>query len=170
MFIGIFASTFAAGTSAEYRECSPSARRSGRTAPPQKVFKAAKDAVPPNIGGVSTAFDATAGNHPAPKVFKAAKDAADRGNHHLNFKSEDIEDTNDARGDHGCGLSGAQASAGKAIIKAFSEGDAERKKKFRSSVAIVFSVFLSCPCPLVPTRPARTVTKSHAKLPERVSP
>ena len=41
-----------------------------------------------------------------PRAFKAAKDAIppDRGDDHLDIRSEDIENTNDARGDHGCGL------------------------------------------------------------------
>ena len=55
-----------------------------------------------------------AGQYHAPKAFKTPKDAAppDREGLHLDFRSGDIENTNDARGDHGCGLSGAQATVG----------------------------------------------------------
>jgi hypothetical protein len=51
-------------------------------------------------------------------VLKAAKDALppDRGDGHLDFRSEDIENTNDARGDHGCGLRGAQETVQKAVF------------------------------------------------------
>jgi hypothetical protein len=53
-----------------------------------------------------------------PKVLKAAKDAVppDRGHCHLDFGSEGTENTNGTRGDHGCGLSGAQATAQKAVF------------------------------------------------------
>jgi hypothetical protein len=53
------------------------------------------------------------GQHPFPKVLKAAKNVVppDRGHGHLDFGSEGTENTNGTRGDHGCGLSGAQATA-----------------------------------------------------------
>ena len=70
------------------------------------------------------------GQHPSPKVFEAAKDAAppDRGGVQLDFGSEGTENTNDARGDHGCGLSGAQATAQKAIFNQADVDSAEHKQ------------------------------------------
>jgi hypothetical protein len=86
------------------------------------VFGAVKDATPPDIGD---ALDTAMGQHHAPKAFKTPKDAAppDRGGLHLDFRSEDIENTNDACGDHGCGLSGAQATAHQAVLKPTNKED-----------------------------------------------
>jgi hypothetical protein len=108
--------------------------------------------------------------YPSPKVYKAPKDATppDRGGARLDFKSEDIENTNDARGDHGCGPSGAQATAGKAIIKILSEGDEERyiiSNPLCDHLLVFLCVkalpyFAHAPCP---TPPARTVTQSSSQ-------
>jgi hypothetical protein len=64
--------------------------------PTPKVLGAVKDATPPDIGD---ALGTAAGQYHAPKALKLPTDASppDRGCFHLDFKSEDIENTNDAR-------------------------------------------------------------------------
>jgi hypothetical protein len=83
--------------------------------PSPKVLKVAKDAISPDRGddyldpadspptldpSLPASLVTTVGRPPFPEVFKAAKDAIppDRGDGHLDFRSEDIENTNDARG------------------------------------------------------------------------
>ena len=136
--------------------------------PTPKVFGAVKDSTPPDIGD---ALDTAAGQHHAPKAFKIPEDAAppDRGGLHLDFKSEDIENTNDARGDHGCGHSGAQATAQKAVLKPTNGVDGVKRTNFtypfRSSPCFLplSSARPLLPMPLVPTPPAQTVTQSNSQ-------
>jgi hypothetical protein len=115
--------------------------------PSPKVLGAAKDAIPPDRGddhldpadfpptlapSLPASLVTAVGQHPFPKVFKAAKDAVppDRGNGHLDFGSEGTENTNGTRGDHGCGLSGAQASAEKAVFNQANHVDVDMKNYF----------------------------------------
>jgi hypothetical protein len=136
--------------------------------PTPKVFGAVKDATPPDIGD---ALDTAAGQYHAPKAFKTPKDAAppDRGGLHLDFRSEDIENTNDARGDHGCGHSGAQATAHKAVLKPTNKEDGVKRTNFtypfRSSPCFLplSSARPLLPMPLVPTPPAQTVNQSNSQ-------
>ena len=87
--------------------------------------------------------------------------------HH--FKSEDIENTNDARGDHGCGHSGAQATAHKAVLKPTNREDGVKRTilPILSDHHLVFLPLSSArpllPMPLVPTPPAQTVTQSNSQ-------
>jgi len=125
-----------------------------------KVLGAAKDATPPDIGD---ALDTAAGQHRSPKAFKTPKGAAppDRGGLHLDFRSEDIENTNDARGDHGCGLSGAQATAHKAVPKPTNKEDGVTATTFIYLLDHLFVFCLClppapfCSCPLSPPHPPK---------------
>ena len=106
-------------------------RRGSEEAPtptPPQLFKTAEDAAPPDRVGVQLGFGSPP---PPPRAFEVAKDAIppDRGDDHLDFRSEDIENTNGDRGDHGCGLSGAQATAQKAVVKSDKEDGVKRNKK-----------------------------------------
>jgi hypothetical protein len=161
-----------------------------------QLFKTAEDAVPPGRVGVqlgffpeqvqrlrielrqriypleSTGNSASAHPHPHPRVFKAAKDAAppDRGAVvQLGFGSEGTENTNGTRGDHGCGLSGAQATAQKAVFNQANHLDVDTAttikipiKIIALSFAFVFRPppFAHAPCPH-PTRP------NHSPVPPR---
>jgi hypothetical protein len=106
-------------------------------------------------------------------VFKAAKDAIqlaippDRGDGHLDFRGEGTENTNGTRGDHGCGLSGAQATAQQAVFNQANNDDVDMATFFIIPISSSsFSLPLSSarpllPMPLVPTPPARTISQSH---------
>jgi hypothetical protein len=113
--------------------------------PSPNVLKAAKGAIPPDRGDDHPnklnsadspptldpsllASPVTAvGQHPFPKVLKAAKDAIlpGRGDGHLDFRSEGTENINGARGDPGCGLSAAQATAQKTVFNQANNDDAD---------------------------------------------
>ena len=108
---------------------------------------------------------------PHPQAFKLPKDASppDRGGSHLDFNSEDIENTNDARDDHGCGHSGAQATAHKAVLKP-KNIEEWRKRIPLPILSVHLPVFLPLssarpllPMPHVPTPPAQTVTQSNSQ-------
>ena len=104
-----------------------------------------------------------------PQVFKAAKDAAppDREEVRLGFGSDDTENTNDARGDHICGHSGAQATAHEAALKTNTE-DGVMATPFilpirSSSCSPLTSARPHLPMPLVSTPPA-LFDFHHAKI------
>jgi hypothetical protein len=107
---------------------------------------------------------------PPPRVFKAAKGAAppDRGAvAQLGFRSEGTENTNGARGDNGCGLSGAQATAQKAVFNQANYVDVDMATAFKIPIKSsppplpLSSARPLLPMPLVPTPPARTTSQSH---------
>jgi len=108
---------------------------------------------------------------PPPQAFKLPKYASppDRGGSHLDFESKDIENTNDSRGDYGCGLSGAQAAAHKAVLKPTNKGDGVTATPFIIPIRSSFC-FLPLPSarplllvPLVPTLPNHHPVQLSAK-------
>jgi hypothetical protein len=144
--------------------------------PSLKVLKAAKDAIPPDRGDdhldpadspptLDPSFPASlvtaVGQHSFPKVLKAAKDAIppDRGDGHHDFRSEGTENTNGARGDHGCGLSGAQATSQKAVFNQANNDNVDVVTFYYTYQFIILSFeivfcpppFAHAPCPH-PTR------------------
>ena len=158
-----------------------------------KVFKAAKDATQPDKGddhldpadfppaldpSLPASLVAAVGQHPFPKVFKAVKNAVppDRGHGHLDFGSEGTENTNGTRGDHGCGLSGAQATAQKAVFNQANHVDVDMAiffKKYLSNHHPLLCLCLPpapfCPCPLSsphPPEPLLIYTTTTQALPE----
>jgi hypothetical protein len=149
-----------------------------------KVPKATKDAIPPDRGddhldpadspptldpSLPASLVAAVGQHPFPKVLKVAKEAIPpgRGDGHLNFRIEGTENTNSARSDHGCGISGAQATAQKAVFNQANSDDVDMATTFNilisssSSPLPLSSARHLSPMPLVPTPPARTTSQSH---------
>jgi hypothetical protein len=147
--------------------------------PSPKVFEAAKDAIPPDRGddhldpvdfpptldpSLPASLVTAVGQHPFPKVHKAAKNTVppDRGHGHLDLGSEGTENTNGTRGDHGCGLSGAQATAQKAVFNQVNYVDVDMAITFKipikssSSPLPLSSARPLLPMPLVLTPPART--------------
>jgi len=152
--------------------------------PSPKVLEAAKDATQPDRGddhldpadfpptldpSLPASLVTAVGQHPFPKVFKAVKNAVppDRGHGHLDFGSEGTENTNGTRGDHGCGLSGAQATAQKAVFNQANHVDVDMATTFKIPIKSLPSPLpLSSarpllPMPLVLTPPARTTSQSH---------
>jgi hypothetical protein len=107
---------------------------------------------------------AAVGQHPFPKVLKAAKDSfpPDRGHSHLDFGSEGTDNTNGTRGDHECGLSGAQATAQKAVFNQANHVGVDMATTFKIPIKSsppplpLPSARPLLPMPLVPTPPART--------------
>ena len=100
-------------------------------------------------------------DHPSPKVLKEPKEAIppDRKEAQLD---QDIENTNDARGDHGCGPSGAQATADEAVIKTNGGRRNANPSDYPCSPSNYLSLISSpssLPMPLVP----RTVTCSNSQ-------
>jgi hypothetical protein len=81
-----------------------------------------------------------------PKKRKNEKPLPDRGHGHLDFGREDTENTNGTRGDHGCGLSGAQATAQKAVFNEANHVDVD--------MATISTARPLLPMPLVLTPPA----------------
>jgi hypothetical protein len=152
--------------------------------PSPKVLKAAKDAIPPDRGdyhldpadspptldpSLPASLVAAVGQHPFPKVLKAAKDAIppDRGDGHLDFGSEGTENTNGARGDYGCGLSGAQATAQKAVFNQASRVDEDMATTFiylsdHHPLCPCFPPDPFCPCPQSPPHPPEPLSLKHA--------
>ena len=114
------------------------------------------------------------GQHPSPKVFEAAKDAAppDRGGVQLDFGSEGTENTNDARGDHGCGLSGAQATAPEAVYNPANTDDFAMATTFiylsdHHPLCPCFPPDPFCPCPQSPPHPPEPLSSSTTQaMPE----
>jgi hypothetical protein len=105
---------------------------------------------------------------PPPQAFVDAEDAIppDRKGTHLDPKSEEVENTNGARGDHGCGHSGAQATAHKAVLKATMSDDGVKRIPFiypfsSSTPGLPLSSARPLlPMPPVPTPPAEPAVTS----------
>jgi hypothetical protein len=115
------------------------------------------------------------GQQPAPKVLKATKNAAppDRGHGHLDFGSEGTENTSGTRGDHGCGLSGAQATAQKAVLNQANHVDVDMATTFKIPIKSspsplpLSSARPFCPCPLSsPHPPEPHLSPTTQALPE----
>ena len=155
---------------------SPVAATVDQQHPSSKAFKPPKEPSPPDPPPPPPVLEATIlsspeaaavdHQHPSPKVYELPEDAIppDRKEAQLD---EDIENTNDARGDHGCGLSGAQATAHQAVLKSNKEDGVKRINftyPFRSSPCLPLSSARPLlPMPLVPTPPAQTVTQSNSQ-------